>query len=140
MKYGTIQLSDTPLWRTRKSHYLRKQLVTELGKTNLSEFFTQHVEPIDVSLNKISCSLIERLTRYKWKQKVILYFELRIGQSENGVVPFFTIGQTWIVTADCNTSVDMFSQHFNKNFRLGRVFLQDIIWNNTRTLLKYQNS
>ena len=54
--------------------FSRKQLIRELRKADLSEFFTQHLEPIDISSVKISCNLVERLTRYKRKQKVLLFF------------------------------------------------------------------
>ena len=50
--------------------------------------------------------------------------------------------QNWgitVATANCNTLIDVFGQHFNKNFRLRHVFLQAIIWNTNFTLLKYQN-
>ena len=41
--------------------------------------------------------------------------------------------------ADCNTLIDVFIQHFEKNFWLSCVFLQDISRNTSFTLLKYQN-
>jgi hypothetical protein len=51
-----------------------KPLVGKLRKTDLSEFFSQDSKPIDVSSIKISCNLVERLTRYKRKQKGLLFF------------------------------------------------------------------
>jgi hypothetical protein len=54
---------------------LRKRLVRELGKTDFSEFFTQHLEPIDVSSVQISCNLVQRLTRYKQKQNGVVFPE-----------------------------------------------------------------
>jgi len=45
-----------------------------LGKTDLSEFFTQHLEPIDLSSVKISSNLINWLVRYKKKKKVFSIF------------------------------------------------------------------
>jgi hypothetical protein len=42
-------------------------------------------------------------------------------------------------TADCNTLTDVFDQHFNKNFRLHHIFLQEITRNTNKTMLKYQN-
>jgi hypothetical protein len=40
---------------------------------------------------------------------------------------------------DCNTLTDVFGQHFNKNFRLHHIFLQEISRNTNKALLKYQN-
>jgi hypothetical protein len=48
-------------------------LVRELENTDPSEFFTQHLEPINVSSVIISCNLVERLTRYKHKQNVTVF-------------------------------------------------------------------
>ena len=48
--------------------FLRKRLVRELGETDISEFFLQHLDHIVVSSVKISCNLVERLTRCKQKQ------------------------------------------------------------------------
>ena len=41
--------------------------------------------------------------------------------------------------ADCNTLIDVFDQHFEKNFWLSCVFLQEISRNTSFTLLKCQN-
>ena len=38
-------------------------------------------------------------------------------------------------TADCNTLTDVFGHHFNKNFRLHPVFLQEITRNTNKALL-----
>ncbi len=54
--------------------FLRKRLVRKLGKSDLAEFFTQHLEHIDASSVKISCNLVERLTRYKQKKKGAVFF------------------------------------------------------------------
>ena len=53
--------------------FLRKQLLRELEETNHFEFFIQHLGRIDVSLVKISCNLVKRLTRYEQKQKGTLF-------------------------------------------------------------------
>jgi len=42
-------------------------------------------------------------------------------------------------TTDCNILIDVFGQHFNNNFRLRHVFLQEITRKACFTLLKYQN-
>jgi hypothetical protein len=42
-------------------------------------------------------------------------------------------------TADCNTLIDVVSQHFNKNFGLRYVSRQEITSNTSFPLLQYQN-
>ena len=49
-KNGTSRFSGTPSRKTGNSHVLHKQLIRELRKTDLSEFFIQYLEHIDVSL------------------------------------------------------------------------------------------
>ena len=68
---GTTRFSGTPSRKTGNLHFLRKQFVRKLRKIDLAELYTQHLESVDVSLIKISCSLVER------KQKVVLFFDLR---------------------------------------------------------------
>ena len=54
--------------------FLRKRLVRELGKTDHFEFFTQHLEPTNVSSVRISCNLVKRLTGYKQKFSRSFFF------------------------------------------------------------------
>ena len=68
-----LKLTKISVFKQEIRIFLRKRLVRELRATNLSEFFTQHLEHIDISLVKISYDLVERLTRYKEKQKGTLF-------------------------------------------------------------------
>jgi hypothetical protein len=63
----------------------------------------------------------------------------REGVPENWMVPFMGGRGIMDATADCNTLTDVFGQHFNKNFRLHHIFLQEITRNTNKTMLKYQN-
>ena len=64
-----------PSLKNRKIYiFIRYRLVKVLRKTDLSEFFSHHLELIDVSSVKISCNLVQRLTRYKRKTKGGTFF------------------------------------------------------------------
>ncbi len=52
--------------------FLRKRFVRKLGKADLSEFSTQHLEHVQVSSVEISYNLVEWLTRYKQEKKGIV--------------------------------------------------------------------
>jgi hypothetical protein len=84
-----------------------KQLIIELGKTDLSEFFTQHLVPVDVSSIKISCSLALRLTRYKQKQHIVFFRIADMVVRKLGG-PILRNRGIMDTTADCNTLIDVF--------------------------------